>query len=159
MTPYREPAEPTYEGADDDQCCYLEERIVDRYASRRPVGFEGYALVQLNAGDFTSMARRFSAKVEEHATGFLSMTMHTAAGKLIALSVSTVPADRYRIELVPHTRAFQPGDVVRLKSGQTPMTVGGYDNADKVQCLWFEAGTLARAMFHEFVLEKCEAPR
>ena len=86
MSPYREPAEPAYEGADDDQCCYLEERIVDRYASRRPVGFEGYALVHLNAGDFTRMARRLQAKVEEHSSGFLSVTMHTAAGKAVVLS-------------------------------------------------------------------------
>lgn len=35
-------------------------------------------------------------------------------------------------------RKWKPGDVVRLKTGGWPMTVGRYDAHLDVECVWFE---------------------
>jgi uncharacterized protein YodC (DUF2158 family) len=48
---------------------------------------------------------------------------------------------------------FKCGDVVRLKSGQTLMTVEGHNESGLVRCIWFEGTTLNRCVLLEDVLE------
>lgn len=159
MHPYREPGVvPELVGADDNPASYLEERILDRYMARRMSGDKGYAVVRANSYDFTSMARRLGAKTELDANGYLLVKLHTAAGIAVVIADPDVPGDRYRFEMHVHVKKFAAGDVVKLKSSTTLMTVDGYDDADNVKCMWFEGGTLARALFNEVVLEKCERP-
>jgi uncharacterized protein YodC (DUF2158 family) len=51
--------------------------------------------------------------------------------------------------------AFQPGDLVKLKSGGPQMTVDSWDDKRKAyRCVWFESNTMRRGSFSEAVLQK-----
>lgn len=55
------------------------------------------------------------------------------------------------------TEKFEPGDVVRLKSGGPAMTVshhGTADNADDVMCEWFVGSARSQKVFTAATLEK-----
>jgi uncharacterized protein YodC (DUF2158 family) len=51
---------------------------------------------------------------------------------------------------------FQPGDVVKLKSGGPPMTVECDVGDQRVSCQWFEKNELKQATFAEATLEPSE---
>jgi uncharacterized protein YodC (DUF2158 family) len=42
---------------------------------------------------------------------------------------------------------FQPGDVVRLKSGGPKMTVSKVDDDGSLRCKWFDGSTLCEETF------------
>ena len=53
--------------------------------------------------------------------------------------------------------SFEPGDVVRLKSGSLPKTVESVAQIrgqTRVQCVWEENGTIKRELFPPQVLTK-----
>jgi uncharacterized protein YodC (DUF2158 family) len=51
-------------------------------------------------------------------------------------------------------KKFQPGDVVRVKSGGPPMTIVYYDEQEQVYCQWFDGKKRQDGTFEEVVLEK-----
>ena len=53
------------------------------------------------------------------------------------------------------SKKFQPGDVVRLKSGGPKMTVRGYDPIDgeEVTCEWMSNNAIQERSFHQSTLE------
>jgi uncharacterized protein YodC (DUF2158 family) len=57
---------------------------------------------------------------------------------------------------------FQPGDIVKLKSGGPNMTVEGYETlfagdssieTNNVQCSWFNGNTIHKELFQDSALE------
>ena len=58
---------------------------------------------------------------------------------------------------------FKVGDVVKLKTGSSSMTIKGYANKhtadgltqipDKYECMWFDKSKQQKAIFHEDVIE------
>ena len=51
---------------------------------------------------------------------------------------------------------IKSGDVVRLKSGGPPMTVGPVYAVDTAKCLWFEGEILQHGEFVLVALEHCD---
>lgn len=54
---------------------------------------------------------------------------------------------------------IKPGDVVRLKSGGPPMTVGAPVTTTVYECHWFDGMELRTARFHQDSLEPATAER
>ena len=62
---------------------------------------------------------------------------------------------------------FQPGDIVKLKSGSPDMTVEGYEalwagdssiETENVHCAWFDGKTMHKELFQQNALEIVKQP-
>lgn len=53
---------------------------------------------------------------------------------------------------------FQLGDVVRLKSGGPPMTIGAIDDRGGILCEWFKDAELKSSYFASHSLELVKQP-
>lgn len=54
---------------------------------------------------------------------------------------------------------WNPGDVVRVKSGGPAMTVAGEDSIGMVICEWFDGKNQKSGTFNAAVLQKFEPPK
>lgn len=54
---------------------------------------------------------------------------------------------------------FNPGDVVKLKSGGPPMTVESRYDATNVNCVWFEGTNQKHGCFPDTVLKPATSTR
>lgn len=51
---------------------------------------------------------------------------------------------------------FAVGEIVRLQTGGPLMTVNGFDDHDRIVCVWFDESILREAKFWPAALEKVE---
>jgi uncharacterized protein YodC (DUF2158 family) len=65
-------------------------------------------------------------------------------------------------EIAPMNFTFRPRNVVRLKSGGSPMTVEGVyaeGNVEQVKCQWFSDGKFHDGVFEAQTLTRVEGKR